>query len=159
MAAPGSATCPVDVSMMSARGSQMLTSSWPLMTSALTWSMLTESTGQTGSASRWVPHVSGTGSLTSGSRVSGLTRKETEERRAVYGLKLGLGRLGSLLSSTWFGSGSTGRLGELGCWVHSSAGRLRTSALWVGSRTWQAGSLAAQLLLLFFSFFSSSFTG
>ena len=34
--------------------------------------------GQTGSTSRWGPHVSGTGSLTSGSRVSGLTRKRKE---------------------------------------------------------------------------------
>ena len=136
MPAPGSATFPDNVSMTSAQGPQKADVIMAFDDVSIDSVNVDQVNRSKGSASRWVPHVSGTGSLTSGSRVSGLTKKEKEERLAVYGLKLGLGRLGSLLSSTWFGSGSTGRLGELGCWVRSSAGRLRTSASWVGSRTW-----------------------
>ena len=160
MAAPGSATCPADVSMMSARGSpnaDVIMAFDDVNVDLVNVDRVNRSNWvrvQVGSTcqrhwvtDQWVPRVR-------------FNQKRKEERPAVYGLKLGLGRLGSLLSSTWFSSGSTSRLGELGCWVRSSAGRLRMSASWVGSRTWQAGSLAAQLLLLLFSsFFSSSFTG
>ena len=57
--------------------------------------------GQTGSTSRWGPHVSGTESLTGGSHVSGPSkRKRKREVEAVLGSKVG--RAGStthLLSS------------------------------------------------------------
>ena len=46
--------------------------------------------GQTRSTSRWGPHVSGTGSLTSGSRVSGPgKRKRKREVEAILGSKVG----------------------------------------------------------------------
>ena len=64
----------------------MLTSSWPLMTSALTWS--------NGSTSRWGPRVSGTGSLTSGPRMSGpLKEKEKGKGERLNELKGKAGRL------------------------------------------------------------------
>ena len=39
--------------------------------------------GQTGSTSRWGPHVSGTESLTSGSRVSGRFKGKKKKKRVV----------------------------------------------------------------------------
>ena len=54
VAAPGSAMCPADVSMMSARGPP---NADVIMTSVLTWSMLTKSTGPCVSGVSWA-HVS-----------------------------------------------------------------------------------------------------
>ena len=108
MAASGCATCHADVSMASARGQQMLTSS-------LTWSTLTKSTVN-GSTSMWGPRVSEAVSLTSGSRMSvWLKRKEKEKALGFLGSK------GRQASSVW----PERAVGRFGGSAHDSAGRLR----------------------------------
>ena len=77
MAAPGSATCPADVSMTSARGPPNADVIMAFDDVSVDSVNIDQINGQTGSMSRWGPHVGGTESLTSGSRVSGpVKRKE-----------------------------------------------------------------------------------
>ena len=71
VAAPGSATCPADVSMTSARG--LLNANVIMACDDVSVDLVNvdQVNGQTGSTSRWGPHVSSTESQTGGSRVSG----------------------------------------------------------------------------------------
>ena len=89
MAALGSATCPAGVSMTSARGPPNADVIGAFDDVSVDLVNVDEVNGQTGSTSRWGPHVNGTESLTSGSRVSGLFKgkRKRERRKGVAGLK------------------------------------------------------------------------
>ena len=142
----------------------MLTSSWPLMTSALTRSTLTKSTGQTGSTSRWGPHVSDTGSMTSGPRVSGLGKRKRKRLTGATGLKEVRAGLGWTIGSACDGAGRLGSSGwtaqriGLACWIGSRSragldGRLGLV------RNGSAGRLTWLSRLLLFASFSFSWSG
>ena len=104
MAASGHAVCHADVSMTSSGGSGMMTSAWPMLTSSLTRSTLTQSTvngqrspvsgGSTGQSAgltdRWDPRVSA-------------VQKEKGKRDRVFGPKVLLGSSRSW--ACWAGSG------------------------------------------------------
>ena len=86
MAAPGSATCPAGVSMTSARGppnADVIMAFDDISVDPVNVDQVNRSTGST---SKWGPHVSGTKSLTSGSRVLGrVRRKRRRKTEAVLG--------------------------------------------------------------------------
>ena len=81
MAALGSAKCPADVSMMSARGRPNADVIRAFNDVSIDLVNVDEINGKTGSTSRWGPHVSGTESLTSGSHVSGLFKGKGKRKR------------------------------------------------------------------------------
>ena len=88
MAALGSATCPAGVSMTSARGPLNADVIMAFDDVSVDRVNVDQVNGQTGSTSRWGPHVGGTGSLTSGPRVSGpLKEKEKGKGEAVLAPK------------------------------------------------------------------------
>ena len=100
MAAPGSATCPADVSTGPPNADVIMA----FDDVSIDRVNIDQVNGQTGSTSRWGPHVSGNGSLTSGSRVSGLgKRKRKRELRLCSWAQRETGRLKA--------HGSLGRLG------------------------------------------------
>ena len=88
MAEPGSATCPADVRMTSARGlpnADVIIAFDDVSVDLVNIDQVNRSSGST---SRWGPHVSGTVSLTSGSRLSGPVKGKKERKaEAVLGSK------------------------------------------------------------------------
>ena len=85
MATPECATCPADISMMSARGQPNADVIMAFDDDSVDLVNIDQVNGSTGSMSRWGPHVSGTGSLTSGSRVSGLVKRKRKGLAVLTG--------------------------------------------------------------------------
>ena len=81
MVAPESATCHADVSMMSTRDPPNADVIMAFDEVSVDLVNVDQVNGQTGSTSRWGPHVSGTGSLTCGSRMSGLFKGKRKRTR------------------------------------------------------------------------------
>ena len=132
----------------------MLMSSWPLMTLALTRSTLTKSIGQTGSTSRWGPHVSDTGLMTSGPLVSGLGKRERKRLKGATGLKEVRAGLGWTIGSARDGAGRLGSSGWTARWTGLASPFLLLLFSLMAQRI---GPEAAQLLLHLFLFLFSSF--
>ena len=114
MATPESATCPADVSTGLPHADVIMA----FDDASVDLVNIDQVNGSTGSTSLWGPHVSGTGSLTSGSRVSGRVKRK-RKAEAVLGSKQirparsGPRNVGSGLAGRQVGSGCS-FVGQLG---------------------------------------------
>ena len=150
MATPESDTCPADVSTGLPHADVIMA----FDDASVDLVNINQVNGSTRSTSRWGPHVSGTVSLTSWSRVSVGSKNKRKRLKGATGLKEVRAGLGWTIGSARDGAGRLGSSGWTARWTGLASPFLLLLFSLMAQRI---GPEAAQLLLHLFLFLFSSF--